>query len=198
MDYIETLVINETMALLTNENIKIIAKKVNEISKQSNSGSKLDNLKNEKKEIEKSIKNIIKAIEQGSTSKILLDQLESRENELSNIDKLIVKEKCCNNIISEESVILFLNSFVNGDIKNSTIRKALVDILINKVIIAYNEEGNKKITVICNAYNGSNNVTFDFFGEGSRNIHFGGDDVNKNEPLYYYQSCFCFDLFLLK
>lgn len=172
-DVIEPLVINEVLKILTDDNISKISKEVVKLSKDNSVGNKLSRLKKEKKEVEKAISYLVKAVEKGKGTDTLLNQLDKKEKELERINKNIAIEKLSQYPIEEKNVSDFLHQFVNGDIDNQEIRKSIFDILINKVILSNEDDTHKKITIICNAHNGSNDVTFDII-EGSSNTHNGG------------------------
>ena len=153
-----------------------------QISKDHSINNKLKLLKQDKKKTEIAISNLVKAIEQGKAVDTLLPQLQKREQELKNINVNIAKESSSLYFLEEKDVIKFLKQFTDGDIDNIYLKQAIFDLLINKVIISDENNGNKKITIICNAHNGSEDISLEQvfnFTKGSSNTHNGGAEGNR-------------------
>lgn len=179
-------VVNEAMKLLTEENIKLIASRVSKLSEKDPSGARLKDLQAKQAGLTKKIRNLVKAIEDGSGSQIIYDQLAQRENELSSIQDEIVKASVQVSIFSEKEVIDYLESFRNGNIDSPELRKSVIDLLINKVIISDTTDKQKKITIVCNAHNGNGeDVTItDNFGGSSNNNNGDNSMCTPTHPVF--------------
>ncbi|MCK9478677.1 MAG: recombinase family protein [Firmicutes bacterium] len=153
-DYIEHLVVAETKSF-------IFKKKVIEhladllVDLQHKENTVLPLLQKQMRDIEKRIKNIITAIEQGiitSSTKKRLDELEVQKTDL---EISIAQEKIEKPIITKEQIIFWISQFKEGNIDDPQYRKNIVDIFVNsiylyddKVLITFNyKDGTKNITL---------------------------------------------------
>lgn len=135
-DYIEDFVADILVSkVLTDDTIKWIAMRAEEWQRSHQEGAESSILEEQIKDATNSIDNILKAIEQGiftpSTKQRLLD-LEKQKAELE--DKLKVS-KSKEVTITKEDIILVLNQFKDGDIKDERFRKDLFNIFITAVYV---------------------------------------------------------------
>lgn len=133
-DVIEDLVIDQIQKLIRDDELVTeIAEIVLKV--QSEGGSEIPILKKQLSDTEKSITNIMKAIEMGvvtETTKTRLLELESQKKEL---EFQLAAEKIKRPTLTKEQVILWLQHFRELDPKNPKHRKRLVDTFVNAVIL---------------------------------------------------------------
>ena len=179
-DELEILVINETLKLLTDKNIRMIAKAVAKISTEDPYSNKYKNLKKEEEMLKKRIKNLVSAVEDGIATKFVYEQLSERENELEVLQRRIAEAKLLDTAIAECDVISFLNEFKNGNIENAAINKMICDLLIQQVLVSDSEGNKKEITIVCNAHNHNLDfVSYSTTYKGSPNYKYGGDEGSR-------------------
>ncbi len=133
--WIEDLAINKCREMLSPKNISKISKAVAGAYKKETQNFKLEHLLKEKREIEKVIENLIKALEQGNAADLITKRIQQKREELEEIEKQIFKEQQTQFILTETQIKFFLESLKNGDINDIKYRKTLVNVLINKIIL---------------------------------------------------------------
>lgn len=131
-DELEQLVLNITAYVLENkETLSYLADKIVEMkSKNAQSQSALNILEKERSETQKSINNLIAALEQGiftASTKARLDELELR---LSDIDAKIAIEQTKQTLVLTKDKII---KFITATLKKTS--QAIINLLINKIIL---------------------------------------------------------------
>ena len=144
--YIEDLVIDTVMKILTPEKIDMIAKNICELSEKESNTDTLKRLKKKLKENETATNNLIKALESGKAIDIISAQIEKRQLEKQNLEVQIAREKIMKPKLEVEHVKFFFEKFLYGDLSDINFRQSLVDTFINKVYLFED-----KLCVICNA-----------------------------------------------
>ena len=135
-DWIENIVISETVNTVLNDDvIKRIADGVIDFQRREQNNQVLSGLKNRLVEVEKSIENIIRAIEQGIITPSTKSRMETLEAEKVAIEHGITEESLKNPIVTREQVIFFLEKFKGGDIADQEYRRKLVDTFVNSVYV---------------------------------------------------------------
>lgn len=136
-EFIENKVLDIAMDLFTNKvNLNIIADEIMRVvnkSKQEQSILKL--LQQQKHEAEKSLKNVMTAIEQGIITATTKNRVTELENEIDGLQAKILAEECnLQNQVSREDIMEYLT---NGVRQSSP--QVLIDILVNKIEL-YDDE----------------------------------------------------------
>ena len=144
--YIEDLVINTVMKILTPEKIDEISKNVCTLSEKESNTDTLKRLKKKIKENETATNNLIKALESGKAIDIISAQIEKRRLEKQNLEIQIAREKILKPKLEINQVKFFLGKFLDGDISNINFRQSLIDAFINKVYLFQD-----KLCIFCNA-----------------------------------------------
>lgn len=159
-DWIEQTVVRFTVEkVLTDENIKLIAHKAMEIiAKESADTTYLDGLRAELKDVEKKIKNLITAIENGIFSETTKSRLDELENEKADVEALIAREEIKKPRIDESHIIYWMSKFRDGDIKDLSYQRRVIDTLVNSVYVYDEPNGDKKIVITFNL-SGDNTAT---------------------------------------
>lgn len=131
-DYLEDLVLNITMELINNpQNISLIADAVmNAHEDRLRNQSVLNILNTEKNRIQKSIDNILNAIESGIITPKTKERLMALETELEIVNVKIIAEECkIQNQLSKEKIVAFLTDAVLNA------PSLIIDTLIQKIIL---------------------------------------------------------------
>ena len=131
-ELLEDLVIDITLKVLDNErNAEMIANKILEVNKQQvEDDSTIIYLENQKKEKQKTLDNIMLAIEQGIITSTTKQRLEELEQNISEIDEQILTAKSENKVRLNKSDIL---RFYKKALKKSP--ALMIYALVNKVIL---------------------------------------------------------------
>ena len=147
-DYIEDLVINSTMAFLSDdETVTRIANSVYTVlEKETKDNSSLKLLENKKAQAQKSASNIIKAIEEGIITEQTKTRLKELEMQINQYDFEIDKEKQkTHQYLSREQIKNYISSKFNANSTDLQFRKMIVNTFIreivffeDKLIITYN------------------------------------------------------------
>lgn len=154
-EYIEDLVVAECRKLLTNENIKKIAKDVAAISEAEKDTSNLKYLKKVLSENERKRQNALNAIMEcdiESVRKSLYEQIPILEKEHSELTKQIALEEKNFPVLTVPMVHFFLKKLKDGNADDIKYRRTLINIFVNRIYL-YDD----KITLIFNS--GDNPVT---------------------------------------
>lgn len=159
-DWIEEVVVRFTVEkVLTDENIDRIATKAMEIiEKESADTTYIEGLQSELKDINKKIKNIMTAIEEGiitSTTKGRLEELEAEKNE---VEGRIAREEMKKPLLTKERIMFWLLSFKNGDITDNEYRRRVIDTLLNSVYVYDEGDRGRKLVFTFNI-SGQNTAT---------------------------------------
>ena len=149
-DALEQRVIEETKKhVLQDDTIRHIAKRTIEVqTKENESNETLKVLETEYKEVERSLSNIIKAVESGMPYDTVRDRLEELKDQKARLEKGIAEEQASGTNFTEEQLIYWLEKFKDGDTNDEDYRTRLFDTMITKVIVGENE-----ITIVYNYCN---------------------------------------------
>lgn len=155
-DDLENYVVQCTMDdVLQDDVIEYIADKVIEINKKHTVNQKLSQLKSALRDAEKSIRNIMKAIEDGIYTPTTKERLLELENACEEYRIQIAKEEIAKPTITRDHVIYWLEMFRKGDIKDEGFKQRLLDVFVHsvyvyneKVVIAYNYTDNNHMNSI--------------------------------------------------
>ena len=145
-EIIENAVINKCKEILNDDNISIIAKQVYEKCQQENNSTLLiKEYEQQIKTIEKSIDNLLVAIERGENIDLINDKITKNRELLEAKKLLLAKEKNKIMTLDEDQIKFFLTQLKTGDINDADYRKRLVNIFVNEIYLAETE-----VTVIFN------------------------------------------------
>lgn len=151
-DWLEEVVVRETVAkILTEENIEMIAEKVVELyDKERNDNSLLHELQGRLKETERSIRNLLTAIEQGIITETTKSRMLDLEAQKSDLLSQIAVEEITKPAIEKDRIVFWLISFKNGDINSTEYRSRIINMLVNRVDVYDSDDGGKKISIFYN------------------------------------------------
>ena len=159
-DWIEQVVVKYTVEnVLTDENIELISTKAMElIKKDMEDTSVLVGLEAVLKEINKKIKNLMTAIEEGIITPTTKERLEELERDKRETEGKIAKEELKKPLLSKERIMYWLTSFKSGDIQDIEYQRRVIDTLVNSVFLYDTDNGGRKIVLTFNV-SGSNTLT---------------------------------------
>ncbi|MEG0692620.1 MAG: recombinase family protein, partial [Oscillospiraceae bacterium] len=155
-EYIEDLVVTETRNLLTKENIKKIASEVVRLCEKEKNNDNIKRLNKLLKDNQKAMENLLKALEQGQATDIILERITQKKKECEEIAQQILIENVQNPVPTINEVRFFMEQFRNGDINDIKYRQALIDTFVNKIYL-YDD----RMTVLYNVQDSHSDVTID-------------------------------------
>ena len=192
-DWIEQTVVSFTVQyVLTDENIDRIATKAMEIiEKESADTTYIEGLRGELKEVQKKIRNLMTAIEEGiitSTTKSRLEELETEKNE---IEGRIAHEEMKKPLLTKDRIVYWLLSFKSGDVQDTEYQRRVIDTLVNSVYVYDDGDKGRKLV-----------LTFNISGQNTATI--SCSDIACSAPpkganpntLFFVKHCFGFVLIL--
>lgn len=187
--WLEQLIVKFTVQeVLTDDNIELISTKTMElIEKESANTSIVIELKERLHEINKRMKNIMSAIEQGIITPTTKERLEELEQEYKNLEAQIAKEKITKPLLMKEHIMYWLYSFKKEDIEDIEYQRKIIDTLINSVHVYDNGDKARKIVLI---FNISENNTFTI--SSSDINHVTSPDCANPNPIFVTKDCFGF------
>jgi hypothetical protein len=124
--------------------------KVELYEKERADNSMLHHLQDRLKEIERSLKNLLSAIEQGIITESTKSRMLDLEAEKSDLLSQIAVEEISKPSIEKDRIVFWLISFKNGDVSSTEYRSRIINMLVNRVNVYDSEDGGKKITIIYN------------------------------------------------
>ena len=146
---IEDKVVNEILAILTDDYIDTIARKISDLSATEGNTDTVARLNRLLKENEEATANLIKAIEAGKAVDVLSTQIEKRQSERADLEAQLAQEKMIKPVLTYEEVKFFFDKFKKGDASDTAYRMALIDTFVNKIYVFDGEDS--RIEIYCNA-----------------------------------------------
>ena len=201
-EVIEEQVIQKCRSMLTNKNINSIARRIHKIAQKDNANAMLIRLLDEQKDRQKAKVNLMRTLESCEDDEMaqeILTRVKEINRELEELETQIAKEKTKTMGLNEHDVRFFLTQFRDYDILNVIHRKAIVNMLINRIYVYDDYDGDKKtpnirLTFILNVGNDTVEITDKLYADIQGNTQ--GKDVclslnsahqfhNKQNPRVY-------------
>ena len=150
-DFIERVVVEDALTLLTTETIDELAEiAVQESIREREENSIVPSLRNQLSETERSINNLIRMIEKGVESDTIADRLKELEKEKRAIKKRLVVAEDDYAILEKDHIVCWLTQFCKGNIEDDDFRRHIIDLLVNSVTVWDEPDGSYKITAVYN------------------------------------------------
>ena len=150
-EYIERLVAQDALSLLTDENIEHLATVACERNDyEIETGSPIPVIRDRIHQTEVSINNLTKAIETGATPDALVKRMVELEREKKDLSAQLKKEEELVVPLEKEQVIFWLEKFKDGDIEDEEFCRLLIDLFVNSVTVWDEDDDMLKVTI---AYN---------------------------------------------
>ena len=133
-EWIEDLVIERVMRILKDiETLNKIADSIMELMKEDN--TLIPALEAQLKEVQKSLDNVMKAIEMGVVTRSTKSRLEELEAEEERIKHSILEEEVKRPALTKEHILFILERFSNLDISITKNRERLIDGLVKSILL---------------------------------------------------------------
>lgn len=148
-DYIEDFVVTQALNILTNENINEIAKTIVKLAEKEKNNSRLKQLENKLKEIDKQKENIfdsLKVCYDDNVRKIIFEEISKMDKQKAEIESQILLEKNDYFQLTTSHIKCFLKNLKKGNINDSRYRQMIINTLVNRVYL-YDD----KLTIIFNS-----------------------------------------------
>ena len=168
-NYIEDLVVESVLSVLTDEYINDIARKISELSLKEGNTDTVKRLRRLLKENEEATANLVKAIEAGKAVDVLSSQIEKRQSEKADLEAQLAREKMICPVLTFDEVKFFFEKFKDGDANDTTYRTTLIDTFVNKIFLYDGDDS--RIEIFCNASDKSIKVPLDKPVKGSSKGH---------------------------
>lgn len=156
---IEEYVLEKCKSLLTDKNINQIAKAIHKIAQKDNANLTLIQLEKQLVEKQRAKDNQLKALdncEDDSVRQEIFVRIKQLKTDIDGLESAIAVERTKTLGLNEQEIKYFLTQFRDYDVLNIEHRKALVNMLINKIYLYDDRDGDKivknaKVTIIFNA-----------------------------------------------
>ncbi len=155
-DDIERFVVLKTKELLLDNDSALDKLAYDLIEYQKQESTLLPLLRDQLKETDKRIANMLNAIEEGIFTSTTKQRLEDLEAKKADLEISIAEEQLQKPMLAKEQILFFFNRFKDGDIDDFEYRKHVIDIFVNSVYLY--DDG--KVALMCNCKDGSKTVTF--------------------------------------
>ena len=172
------MIVSKCRSLLTDENIKIIAKEVATVCAADYDSSLLKSLRVKLREVEKAINNLLVALESGQAADVITARISQRTAEKQELERQVAIELKAQTPIDEKEVLFFLYALKKGNANDERYRKMLINIFL---VAAYLYDD--KITYVLTAGDKSLTVTdslLDAIDES--NADYMGSFMNDTAP----------------
>ncbi|MDR1364950.1 MAG: zinc ribbon domain-containing protein [Oscillospiraceae bacterium] len=143
--YIEDLIVEKVISILTDEVIDKIAQNICELSEKESNTDILKRLKKKIRKNETATENLIKALESGKATDIISAQIEKRQLEKQDLQAQFAREKILKPQLKFAQVKFFFDRFKKGDVNGINFRRSLIDTFINKIYLY-----DSKLHIFCN------------------------------------------------
>lgn len=154
-EWLEDLVVNQTMKLVFDDVVmKRITDKLIEIQGEESYDVRI--LDKQLLEVNKSLNNLMKAIEAGVITATTKQRLEELEAQKAEIEDSLAIERIKSPLLSREQIEFFLGQFRKTDINDKDARQRLIDCFVNAVYV-YDD----KIVFVFNYKDGTATVSLD-------------------------------------
>ncbi len=159
-DWIEQFVVETTVReVLTDERIDMIAEKAVEIiEKEAAENTVLPILKASLSDVNKRLNNLMSAIEMGVVTATTKERVLELEGEKADIEKRIAHEQAKKPALTKERIAFWLYSFRNGDVKDPTYQRRVIDTLVNSVYVYDSPDGKGREFLFTFNISGSNSI----------------------------------------
>ena len=191
-DWLEKLVVGETVSkILRPDVIDSIAEKVAELAeKEYQDNSRVNILTEGLKGVQKSINNLLKLVENGVDIDDISERLLELNSQKADLQKQISSAENKKPLLTKDKIAFWLTNFINsGNIDDVKYQQRIIEILVNKVFVFDDDDGNKKIVI---TYNTSNSVKSTLNLTDINSSFFKGDTPPKptNPNLFIIKNCF--------
>ena len=154
-EWVEDLVLSHIMKLIMNDEIIDSIAEI-AVKQQSEENFTLPALRNQLKDVNKSIDNILKAIEDGIYTPSTKERLQNLEKSKTEIELRISKEEIQKPFLSKQDIVNWFYELRQFNTDSLAARKCLIDIFINSIVV-YDD----RLQILFNYRDGTETVPFD-------------------------------------
>ena len=183
-DWLETVVAEDALALLTDELIEELADiAITQSETEIQHNTIIPALQKELKDADDAVSNIIGMIEKGIASTALAKRLSELEKTQKDLSRRLEKERKNVVILEKPQIIYWLTKFSKGDIRDEDFRRQIIDLLVNSVTVWDEPDGEYTITSTYNLTSGKTKTVKLKMppNPGTPSIH-GGSDLTSFAP----------------
>ena len=179
-DLLEDLVLKQILKIIMND--ELIDKLADiAVEQQSKENVALPALRSNLKEINKSIDNIVKAIEDGIYTSSTKERLQALEKSREETELLIAKEEIKKPLLSKEDVVTWFCELRKLNIESLAARKCLIDIFINSIAVYENE-----LQILFNYRDGTETVPVELLICSDIKSYFPPENRQATACLFFY------------
>ena len=147
-DWIEDVVAEKTLEMLTPELIDQIADMAVEMNRKDiASNALIPSLEREIADCDNRINNLIKIAETGVECGNLSDRITELTSQKKDAEKRLLSEKANTVVLEKEHIVWFLTQFCDGDIEDFAVKRRLINLLVNSVTLWDEPDGGFKMTI---------------------------------------------------
>ena len=193
-DWIEELVVRETRErCLSDEMIAVIVDAALDLQEREKDDTNLRRLEKDLETVNKSIGNMIKALEQGIITPSTKQRLDELEDERAQLEVAIAEEKIQQPQLTRDQLTFWLEKFREGDMTDPRYVSAFIDVFISAVYL-YDDH----LKIVCNYTGDAGAISYDFVngietyeGDGVEVFDFEAHaSTNKKTSFVYRQKAF--------
>lgn len=146
-DKLETYIVQSIRDhVLKDDIIRHIAKRAIQIqTKENEEHHSLTALRFQLRDIDKSLNNLLRALETGIPSETVMRRISELEEQKLHLTARISAEELSQTSLTEDQIVYWLDRFKYGNVGDPAYQRQIIDSLVSKVIIS-----DKKITIVCN------------------------------------------------
>ena len=149
-EIIERLVVEDALEILTPEVIDELADMaIAQMDEDLASDTLIPALREELKETEKSLQNLLKVLERGVASETIDERLRELEKQKKSIEQQITDAESEYIVLEKDHIVWWLTRFTQGSIEDEEFRRHIIDLCINSVTV-WDEPDGWKITTLYN------------------------------------------------
>lgn len=172
--WIEDMVVNYTRShILTNKVIEAMANAVLELQQGEN--PIVPALRKQLRDTQKSIGNMLDAIQQGIITPSTKQRLNELESTKESLEISIVQEEMQRPLLTKEQVVFWISRFRNGDMNDEGFRQRLIDVFVNPIYL-YDD----RAVLVFNYKDGSRTVSLEDVNRSFEG--FSGSDLGAGAP----------------
>lgn len=134
-ELIEDSVVAECLKMLTDENIRYIAKKVSEECNKDPDNLTVKRLKKAIREAEHAIENLWRGIESGQGVDMLMERINQRQAELDELKVQLTVEESKKVYLTEPQILAFLDYVSETAFEDVNKKRAIINIFVNSVYL---------------------------------------------------------------
>lgn len=156
--------------ILTDTFIDLMVAEVMRYQESAEVDSALQNLQEQKAQVDRKIGNVLKAITDGIWSDSTGDLLRSLEDEQRRLQERIQSERLTRRVFTEEDIYGFLHALKASEKKDTDTQRYLIDACIGRIYLFDDDDGQRMIIDVNYSVNGTEPIAFEVVREMSPHL----------------------------